>query len=99
MIAGRKPFQGENLTVVSHRIVYDGFTPPRQYVRDLPPEVERILARALDGLGQVAGGLEIKTNLAGYLEFAEWLRRLGDKVVVGIEGADRAVVSSSHKLG
>jgi transposase len=45
------------------------------------------LARALDGLGQVAGGLEIKTNLAGYREFAEWLRGLGDKVVVGIEGA------------
>ncbi|HVF62049.1 MAG TPA: serine/threonine-protein kinase [Thermoanaerobaculia bacterium] len=47
MLTRHKPFQGENLTVVSHRIVYDGFTPPRQYVRDLPPEVERILARAL----------------------------------------------------
>ncbi|HEX9671676.1 MAG TPA: serine/threonine-protein kinase, partial [Thermoanaerobaculia bacterium] len=47
MLTRHKPFQGENLTVVSHRIVYDGFTPPRQYVRDLPPEVERILGRAL----------------------------------------------------
>jgi hypothetical protein len=31
------------------------------------------LARALDGVGQLVGGLEIWTNLAGYLEFAEWL--------------------------
>jgi hypothetical protein len=45
------------------------------------------LARALDGLGQLVGGLEIETNLAGYLELAEWVRGLGDDVVVGIEGA------------
>ncbi|HEX4499098.1 MAG TPA: hypothetical protein VIE43_25700, partial [Thermoanaerobaculia bacterium] len=43
-----KPFQGENLTVVSHRIVYDHFTPLRDYVRDLPPGVDRILGRALE---------------------------------------------------
>ncbi|HEX5758502.1 MAG TPA: serine/threonine-protein kinase [Thermoanaerobaculia bacterium] len=47
MLTRHKPFQGENLTAVSHRIVYDHFTPPRQYVRDLPPELERILGRAL----------------------------------------------------
>src|SRR5215207_10376851 len=45
------------------------------------------LARALDELGQPLGGLQIKTNLAGYLEFAQWLRGFGDDVVVGIEGA------------
>jgi hypothetical protein len=47
MLTRHKPFQGENLTVVSHRIVYDQFTPPRQYARDLPPGVERILGKAL----------------------------------------------------
>ena len=31
------------------------------------------LARALDGVGQLVGGLESWPNLAGYLEFAEWL--------------------------
>ena len=31
MLTRHKPFQGENLTVVSHRIVYDHFTPPREY--------------------------------------------------------------------
>ncbi|MES1244462.1 MAG: protein kinase [Acidobacteriota bacterium] len=48
MLTRHKPFQGENLTVVSHRIVYDQFTPPRDYARDLPPGLERILDRALE---------------------------------------------------
>jgi serine/threonine protein kinase len=48
MLTRRKPFQGENLTVVSHRIVYDPFTPPRDFVKDLPPGVEKILERALE---------------------------------------------------
>jgi serine/threonine protein kinase len=48
MLTRHKPFQGENLTVVSHRIVYDHFTPPRDYIGDLPPGVEPILARALE---------------------------------------------------
>jgi serine/threonine protein kinase len=48
MLTRHKPFQGENLTVVSHRIVYDHFTPLRDYVRDLPPGVDRILGRALE---------------------------------------------------
>ncbi len=48
MLTRHKPFQGENLTVVSHRIVYDRFTPPADYVRDLQPGVEAILGKALD---------------------------------------------------
>ncbi|MFL6193848.1 MAG: serine/threonine-protein kinase, partial [Thermoanaerobaculia bacterium] len=48
MLTRHKPFQGENLTVVSHRIVYDHFTPPRDYVRDLPPGMDRVLSRALE---------------------------------------------------
>ncbi len=48
MLTGHKPFQGENLTVVSHRIVYDPFTPPRDYARELPLGVEQILDRALE---------------------------------------------------
>jgi transposase len=45
------------------------------------------VARALDGLGQVLGGLQIKANLDGYVELLEWLRSFDDDVVVGIEGA------------
>jgi tRNA A-37 threonylcarbamoyl transferase component Bud32 len=48
MVTRHKPFQGENLTVVSHRIVYDHFTPPREYADDLPPGAEQILAKALE---------------------------------------------------
>jgi len=48
MVTRHKPFQGENLTVVSHRIVYDHFTPPKQYADDLPPGTEQILAKALE---------------------------------------------------
>ncbi len=48
MLTRHKPFQGENLTVVSHRIVYDHFTPPRDYIKNLPPPIERVLTRALE---------------------------------------------------
>jgi tRNA A-37 threonylcarbamoyl transferase component Bud32 len=48
LLTRHKPFQGENLTVVSHRIVYDHFTPPKDYVRELPPGLEPILTRALE---------------------------------------------------
>ncbi|HEV8582858.1 MAG TPA: protein kinase [Thermoanaerobaculia bacterium] len=48
MLTRHKPFQGENLTVVSHRIVYDHFTPPRDYAAELPLGVERILSKALE---------------------------------------------------
>src|SRR6185436_4379302 len=42
MLTRHKPFQGENLTVVSHRIVYDHFTPPKDYVQNLPPGLEGV---------------------------------------------------------
>jgi predicted Ser/Thr protein kinase len=48
MLTRHKPFQGENLTVVSHRIVYDQFTPPRDFATNLPPGVEKLLTRALE---------------------------------------------------
>jgi serine/threonine-protein kinase len=48
MLTRHKPFQGENLTVVSHRIVYDHFTPPREYLREMPPGIEPVLNRALE---------------------------------------------------
>jgi serine/threonine protein kinase len=48
MLTRHKPFSGENLTVVSHRIVYDHFTPPREFVKDLAPGLEPILIRALE---------------------------------------------------
>jgi len=48
MLTGHKPFQGENLTQVSHRIVYEPFTPPEKFVRDLPPPLRAVLEKALE---------------------------------------------------
>ena len=44
------------------------------------------LARALDGLGQLVGGVTVKADPAGYLELADWLSALGEDLVVGVEG-------------
>jgi tRNA A-37 threonylcarbamoyl transferase component Bud32 len=48
MLTRRKPFQGENLTVVTHRIVYDAFTPPEQHVEGITPALRTVLHRALE---------------------------------------------------
>jgi len=48
MLTRQKPFQGENLTMVSHRIVYEPFTPPRQYAPGLPPGVVAVLEQTLE---------------------------------------------------
>jgi hypothetical protein len=48
MLTGHKPFAGENLTQVSHRIVYEPFTPPEKFVRDLPPALRSVLVKALE---------------------------------------------------
>ncbi len=47
LLTGRKPFHGENLTVVTHRIVYDAFTPPAELVPNLPPGLQEVLEKAL----------------------------------------------------
>jgi serine/threonine-protein kinase len=48
MLTRKKPFAGENLTQVSHRIVYDEFTSPDEIIQGLPPELIAILDRALE---------------------------------------------------
>ena len=48
MLTRQKPFPGENLTVVTHRIVYEPFTPPEEYVPGFPGEIKAVLARALE---------------------------------------------------
>lgn len=47
MLTGEKPFQGENVTVVTHRIAYEDFIPPDRHGPGLPAAVERVLERAL----------------------------------------------------
>jgi serine/threonine protein kinase len=44
----QKPFPGENLTAVAHRVVYEPFTPPEQHLPDLPKAINAILIKALE---------------------------------------------------
>ncbi len=43
----RKPFQGDNLTAISYKIVHEDFTPPADLSSDIPPEFNPIVARAM----------------------------------------------------
>ncbi|MEM9292747.1 MAG: protein kinase [Acidobacteriota bacterium] len=47
MLTRHKPFQGDNLTVVTHRIVYDRFEDPGQYIGDVPAPLLGVLDRAM----------------------------------------------------
>lgn len=65
MITGKKPFQGDNLTMVTHRIVYDAFTPPQELVAGLPDRLVSILQQALekDATRRYARGSEMARDL------------------------------------
>ncbi len=43
----RKPFQGDNLTAISYKIVHEDFTPPAELSSEVPPEFNPIVARAM----------------------------------------------------
>ena len=47
LVTRKKPFQGENLNAVTHRIVYDSFTPLVEIIPGVPPRLDEILDRAL----------------------------------------------------
>ncbi len=47
LLTRRKPFQGDNLTMVTHRIVYEEFEAPEQYVQNFPVELRAVLSKAL----------------------------------------------------
>jgi len=48
LLTRKKPFQGENLTAVTHKIVYEPFTPAEEIIKDLPPGLTAILTRCLE---------------------------------------------------
>lgn len=47
MLCRQKPFRGDNLTMVTHRIVHESFTPIEEYAAELPAELNPLLERAL----------------------------------------------------
>jgi len=48
LLTGKKPFAGENLTAVTHRIVHGDFPPPSSILPDLAPRVDAVIARCLE---------------------------------------------------
>ncbi|MDX1644551.1 MAG: serine/threonine-protein kinase, partial [Thermoanaerobaculia bacterium] len=48
LLTRQKPFAGQNMTQVTHRIVYEPFTPPSRIVEGLPRSLEAILERCLE---------------------------------------------------
>ena len=47
LLTSKKPFQGDNLTAISYKIVHEDFTPPAQISADVPIEFNEIVARAM----------------------------------------------------
>jgi len=47
MLTNRKPFQGDNLTAISYKIVHEDFTPPGDLSPEVPQEFNPIVARAM----------------------------------------------------
>ena len=48
LLTRHKPFAGRNMTQVTHRIVYEPFTPLVEFVRDLPPALGNVVEQALE---------------------------------------------------
>jgi len=73
MLTGQKPFQGESVTEVTHRIVYEDHQPASKQVTELPDGLDRILERAL------AKNPDARYWRAGELadELAELVRKVG----------------------
>jgi len=47
LLTSRKPFQGDNLTAISYKIVHEDHTPPADLVHDIPSEFNDVVARAM----------------------------------------------------
>jgi serine/threonine protein kinase len=81
MLTRRKPFQGENLTAVTHKIVYEPFTPAEDLIKDLPPGLTAIMSRCLEK--------DPNRRYPRAAEIAAELRRAGAKQAE-VEAADTA---------
>jgi serine/threonine protein kinase len=47
LLTSKKPFQGDNLTAISYKIVHEDFIPPAQVAAEVPIEFNEIVARAM----------------------------------------------------
>jgi tRNA A-37 threonylcarbamoyl transferase component Bud32/tetratricopeptide (TPR) repeat protein len=85
LLTSRKPFQGDNLTAISYKIVHEDFTPPGELSREVPPEFNPIVARAMakDPWNRYQRGKDMALalyQLKAHLEEQKALRDLGTMV-------------------
>ncbi len=73
LVTRKKPFQGENLTQVTHKIVYEPFTPPEEIVKDVPAGLSSVLTRCLqkDPNRRYPRAAEVAKELRAVLEREE----------------------------
>src|SRR5499427_3725056 len=85
LLTGRKPFQGDNLTAISYKIVHEDFTPPAELSHDVPHEFNPIVARAMakDPWNRYQRGKDMALalyQLKAHLEEQKALQDLGTMV-------------------
>jgi len=85
LLTSRKPFQGENLTAISYKIVHEEFTPPAELSPEVPPDFNTIVARAMakDPWNRYQRGKDLALalhQLKARLEEQRALRDLGTMV-------------------
>src|SRR6476619_5280695 len=85
LLTNRKPFQGDNLTAISYKIVHEDFTPPAELASEVPPEFNPIVARAMakDPWNRYQRGKDMALalyQLKAHLEEQKALQDLGTMV-------------------
>jgi len=98
MLTGEKPFQGDNVTVVTHRIAYEDFIPPDRHGPGLPKSIERVLERALakDPDERFPSVAEMAKALAAAIQEARNQEQLNETQEILLEAAAEAALPASE---
>ncbi len=85
LLTNRKPFQGDNLTAISYKIVHEDFTPPGELSPEVPPDFNAVVARAMakDPWNRYQRGKDLALalyQLKAHLEEQKALQDLGTMV-------------------
>ncbi len=85
LLTNRKPFQGDNLTAISYKIVHEDFTPPGDLSPEVPQDFNPIVARAMakDPWNRYQRGKDMALalyQLKAHLEEQKALQDLGTMV-------------------
>jgi serine/threonine-protein kinase len=102
LLTNRKPFQGDNLTAISYKIVHEDFTPPAELSSDIPPEFNPIVARAMakDPWNRYQRGKDMALalyQLKAHLEEQRALQDLGT-MVSAAENLPTLKLANLHEL-